>query len=107
MIYACQDREFDSSHGLHSIPSRLGVARALLLSRLFHIIAVVLLVAVGSLAEQGVVYGLGVLTIVVLLVYEHSIVTPRDLSRVNVAFFTLNGLVSLAFMTAVVVQAVI
>ena len=107
MIYACQDREFDSSHGLHSIPSRLGVARALLLSRLFHIIAVALLVAVGSLAEQGVVYGLGVLTIVVLLVYEHSIVTPRDLSRVNVAFFTLNGLVSLAFMTAVVVQAVI
>lgn len=106
-IYACQDYDFDRSRGLHSIPGRFGISRALLLSRAFHGLAVLLLVAVGFLAQQGMVYGVGVLTIVVLLVYEHSIVSPEDLSRVNVAFFTLNGLVSLAFMAAVVIQAVI
>jgi 4-hydroxybenzoate polyprenyltransferase len=107
IIYACQDRDFDERAGLYSIPKSLGVARALLTSRAFHVATVGLLVAVGYVGELGWIYALGVLCVVGLLAYEHSLVRPDDLSRVNLAFFTLNGLVSLVFMTAVVLQTVI
>ena len=107
IIYACQDRDFDVRHGLFSLPQRLGIRRALLLSRSFHAVTLLLLAAVGFLASLGWVYALGVLCVLVLLVYEHSLVHPGDISKVNMAFFMLNGLVSLVFMTAVVVQTVI
>jgi 4-hydroxybenzoate polyprenyltransferase len=107
IIYACQDYHFDQRHGLHSLPARLGVRRALILSRWLHALAVLLLLSVGYLGGLGWVYLMGVLCVLLLLVYEHSLVKPDDLSRVNLAFFTLNGLVSLAFMGAVVLQTVL
>ncbi|MBI4602932.1 MAG: UbiA family prenyltransferase [Planctomycetes bacterium] len=107
VIYACQDQDFDERRGLHSIPRRLGIRRALLVSRGLHVITVVLLASVGLLGGLGVAYAAGVASVAALLLYEHSLVKPGDLSRVDVAFFTLNGLVSLVFMAAVVVQTVI
>jgi len=107
VIYSCMDREFDTSYGLHSIPRHLGVARALLLTRLFHLTAVLLLIAVGVLAELGTAYIVGIVCVILLLAYENSLVRPNDLSRVNVAFFTMNGMVSLVFMAAVIVQTVL
>ena len=104
VIYACQDRDFDVGRGLHSIPARLGVSRALALARTFHVVALALLASLGWIAGFGAAYWAGVACVAALLVYEHSIVSPRDLSRVNVAFFTLNGLVSLVFMSAVVIE---
>ncbi len=107
VIYACQDHEIDRMMGLHSIPRRLGVARALRVSRLFHVVTLALLAAVGIQGGLGFVYACGVACVGSLLLYEHSLVKPDDLSRVNVAFFTLNGLVSLVFMAAVVTETVI
>jgi 4-hydroxybenzoate polyprenyltransferase len=107
VIYACQDHDFDRAMGLRSIPGRLGIRGALGLARVFHVVTVALLVAVGYLAQLGVVYVAGVACVAALLLYEHSLVKPNDLSRVNVAFFTLNGLVSLVFMTAVILQTLI
>ncbi|MCH2375354.1 MAG: putative 4-hydroxybenzoate polyprenyltransferase [Planctomycetes bacterium] len=107
IIYACQDREFDVRNGLHSIPARLGTERALRLTRYFHTIAVALLVCVGWLASLGLPYAIGVVCVAVILAYENSLVKPNDLSKVNVAFFTLNGLVSMVFMAAVIAQTVL
>lgn len=107
IIYACQDREFDAASGLHSIPRRLGVAGALLVTRLLHLVAVILLVAVGLEAGMGWIYAVGVGCVILLLVYENSLVRADDFSRVNVAFFTMNGLVSLVFMSSVVLQTVL
>ena len=96
LIYACQDAAHDREMGLHSIPARLGAAGALRLARLLHAVSVALLVWVGGLNPHlGWIYATGLALAVGLLVYEHGIVRPDDLSRVNVAFFTLNGLVSL------------
>ena len=96
-IYACQDADFDRSHGLHSLPVRLGVARALLLSRLFHALAVLLLLALYALTPLHPVYLFGVFAVTALLAYEHSLVRADDLSRVDVAFFTLNGWISVGY----------
>ena len=96
-IYACQDADFDRSHGLHSLPARLGVARSLLLSRLFHALAVLLLLALYALTPLHPVYLFGVFTVTALLAYEHSLVRADDLSRVDVAFFTLNGWISVGY----------
>lgn len=98
VIYACQDVEFDRAHGLHSIPQRIGVRNALRLAALSHSVMVAFLVALGVSAPLGRVYFAGVAGIAVLLVYEHSIVRPDDLSRVNLAFFQMNILISLGLM---------
>jgi 4-hydroxybenzoate polyprenyltransferase len=107
IIYACQDVEADRRQGLFSLPRRLGLAGALLVSRLFHLLTAGLLVSIGILGGYGVPYYVGVAVVAFLLAYEQCLVSPRDLSRVNVAFFSLNGLVSLFFMAAVVVQAMV
>jgi 4-hydroxybenzoate polyprenyltransferase len=104
IIYACQDVEFDRSAGLHSIPARLGVARALLISRVFHFMTVALLAGAGLLGRLGPIYGAGVAAVALLLAYEQSLVRPGDLSRLGQAFFTVNGLVSLGFFAAVAIQ---
>lgn len=101
VIYACQDVDFDRRNRLFSTPSRLGIRRALWISRALHATAVVLLVATGlgiGGEPLGVLYYVGVTLVAALLVHEQSLVRADDLSRVNVAFFTLNGCVSLAFM---------
>ncbi len=95
LIYACQDVAFDRAEGLCSVPARLGVATALWLARAFHALTVLALLGVGFVAQMGPVYLAGVAAVALLLAVENALVHPRDLSRVNVAFFTVNGLVSL------------
>jgi 4-hydroxybenzoate polyprenyltransferase len=93
LIYACQDTEFDRRAGLHSVPARLGVATALWLARGFHVLAAAALIGVGLAAGLGAWYYGGVACVAVLLLVENAIVHPDDLSRVNLAFFTVNGIV--------------
>jgi 4-hydroxybenzoate polyprenyltransferase len=99
VLYACQDIEFDRREGLRSIPVRFGVANALLISRLMHVVAVAALTSVGYLAGLGRVYGVGVVLVAVLLVYEQSLVRADDLSQVKRAF-DLNGWVGLLYLAA-------
>jgi 4-hydroxybenzoate polyprenyltransferase len=95
VIYACQDIDFDRREGLHSIPRRWGLARALLFARLLHLLMLSALVAVGCLLSLGYLYYVGVGVTGLLLGYEHSLVRADDLSRVNRAFFTVNGCISI------------
>jgi 4-hydroxybenzoate polyprenyltransferase len=97
VIYACQDFEFDTTEGLYSIPRRLGVSRALLVARLLHVAMIGCLLALVMAFHLGVLSLAGVVAVVALLIYEHGLVKPHDLSRVNAAFFTVNGYVSLLF----------
>lgn len=96
-IYACQDEAFDRAEGLHSLPARLGTRRALVLARVFHVIAVALLAAVYALAPLHPIYLAGVGVVAGLLIYEHSLVRADDLSRIDAAFFTVNGWISLGY----------
>jgi 4-hydroxybenzoate polyprenyltransferase len=96
-IYACQDEAFDRAEGLHSLPARLGTRRALVLARFFHVIAVALLAAVYALAPLHPLYLAGVAVVAGLLIYEHSLVRADDLSRIDAAFFTVNGWISLGY----------
>jgi 4-hydroxybenzoate polyprenyltransferase len=97
IIYSCQDYEFDTAEQLFSIPRVMGIARALQLARVFHLAMVICLVAlVWALHLNGLALA-GVAAVVLLLLYEHSLVKPNDLSRVNAAFFTMNGYVSVLF----------
>jgi 4-hydroxybenzoate polyprenyltransferase len=105
LIYACQDEGFDRAAGLGSIPARWGAARALAVSAGLHVVTAAGLVAFGALLGLGVVYYAGVAAIAGTLVYEHRIVSADDLSRVNKAFFDLNGWVSLLFGVCAVVEA--
>lgn len=95
IIYALQDEEFDKSQGLRSLPETIGAARALAVSRLCHVLAVACLAWGGAWVGAGPVYYAGVAAAGLLLAYEQSLVKPDDLSRVNMAFFTLNGFVSI------------
>ncbi|MEZ5364556.1 MAG: UbiA-like polyprenyltransferase [Bryobacterales bacterium] len=97
IIYSCQDAEFDRAAGLRSIPARLGVRRALMLSRLFHVAMIAVLVWLWSLMHLGWAGLLGVVAVAALLVWEHSLVSADDLSKVDAAFFTVNGYVSVLF----------
>jgi len=100
IIYSCQDIRFDQSVGLHSVPRRWGIGRALLLSRLLHLGMILALLGVGRILGLGVIFLLGVLGTAALLAYEHSLVRADDLSRVNRAFFTVNGYVSIFLLLA-------
>ncbi len=104
IIYSLQDVDFDKKMGLFSLPSRLGTGRALAISRLFHACMVGLLAWFGILAGLGAVYFVGVVLIGVFLAYEQSLVSPNDLSRLNTAFFTLNGVVSILLLAFVAVD---
>ena len=97
LIYACQDIEFDRRIGIHSIPQRFGVAPALFGSVACHLAMVVLLIAVIRLENLGWLAAAGLATMAGLLAYEHWIVRPSDLSRLNAAFFNVNGYISLLF----------
>jgi 4-hydroxybenzoate polyprenyltransferase len=97
VIYACQDFEFDRSEGLHSIPKRFGIGRALTIARLLHAAMIVSLIALAISFHLGPLSVAGIVAVVLLLTYEHGLVKAHDLSRVNAAFFTVNGYVSLLF----------
>jgi 4-hydroxybenzoate polyprenyltransferase len=102
IIYACQDAGFDVTRGLHSIPARLGVPRALGLSKWLHAATIGMLAALPRLVpELGWIYWLAVAAVVILLVWEHWLVTPADLSRVNQAFFTANAAIGLMLLAAI------
>jgi 4-hydroxybenzoate polyprenyltransferase len=100
IIYSLQDREFDRTQGLYSIPVRFGVVAALRLSTLFHLGTIAFLALVGLAAEMGLIYWLGFLTVALVLLWEHRIVTPTDLSRINRAFFDLNAYISIGYFFA-------
>ncbi len=94
IIYALQDTEFDRQVGLHSIPAAVGNAKALVISRLSHIVMVGLLVAFGHIAHLHAIYDAGVVFVAALVTYEQSLVKADDLSKLNFAFFSLNGYIS-------------
>jgi 4-hydroxybenzoate polyprenyltransferase len=97
VLYACQDHEFDRGAGLHSIPVRFGLPGALRLARGLHVLAVGAMLGLGVVADLQAVYFVGVVAIAGLLVHEHRLVRPDDLTQVNTAFMTMNSLVSVAF----------
>jgi 4-hydroxybenzoate polyprenyltransferase len=97
IIYALQDVEFDQSQKLYSIPSWLGKEKALRVSEILHLLSAACVVAAGRFGHFGVLYWIGVLVFIGCLVYQHSIVKPNDLRRVNIAFMTMNGIASVVF----------
>ncbi len=102
LIYACQDADFDRREGLRSVPARWGITGALRLSRWLHAGMIAALIGLGGMADLGGVYFTGVAATAAMLVYEHSLVRPNDLSRVNRAFFTVNGCISLFLCAATI-----
>jgi len=97
ILYACQDVQFDEDAGLHSIPRYLGIPRSLWIARAFHLIMLLLLIALLPAFALGKVAFAGVAAVALLLLYEHSLVKPDDLSKLNAAFFTMNGVISVIF----------
>ena len=97
VIYACQDRDYDRSHDLHSVPRFFGIARALVIARLFHLIMLGLLIAMVAVFGLGKLAIIGVIAVAALLLYEHLLVRHDDLSKLNAAFFTMNGVISVVF----------
>lgn len=102
VLYSLQDIGFDRQQRLRSIPARLGVRGALVVSALLHVVTVACLAGAGLVIERGAMYMIGVLLVASLLIYEHAIVKPSDLSRIDKAFFDLNGYVSLGFLAFVI-----
>jgi 4-hydroxybenzoate polyprenyltransferase len=102
LIYACQDIDFDRREGLHSVPARFGAATALRLAQLCHVLTVLSLAAIPIYVPLGWPYWVGLAAVTALFVYEHSLVSPRDLSRAGVAFFNVNGYISLIVLAATV-----
>ena len=94
LIYACQDIEFDRKHGVHSVAARFGVKAALEWSIIAHAITILLLILLGVMMSLGLLYWLGLAVATLLLTYEHSLVRADDLSRLNVAFFNMNGYIA-------------
>jgi len=98
VLYACQDVEFDKSAGLHSIPKKFGIAKALGIARGMHLLMVALLIWLATTFHLAWPAWVGIAIVALLLGYEHSLVKPNDLSKMNAAFFTVNGYISLLFL---------
>lgn len=105
IIYACQDIEFDLRIGLHSVPRRFGITGALAISLVFHILTIGLFLLFGHLAGCGIIYMGFIAVIAMILLVEHMVVTPKSLELIGVAFFTLNGFVSMLFYLAVILDS--
>jgi 4-hydroxybenzoate polyprenyltransferase len=101
IIYACQDMDYDRQAGLFSLPQSIGIRSALLVSTIFHIFMLGLLILLAMVFHLGTLTFVGIAVVGVLLVYEHSLVKPHDLSRVNAAFFNVNGFIGLLLLLAV------
>ena len=107
ILYSCMDVEFDRKNKLNSIPQKFGVETALCIASISHGLMIVLLFALlQPVNELGVLYGAGVFIVAGLLVYEHSLVCPDDLSKINIAFFNVNGVISMGLMVFVVADCV-
>ena len=107
VLYALQDVAFDRETGLHSIPAALGEARALTASRVLHAATVIALAAVGAAVDASWMYWLGVVVVAALLLYEHSLVNANDLSKLDAAFFTMNGIISVTFFGFVLAERLV
>ena len=105
LFYSLFDVDVDRREGLHSIATRFGTGGVFWGARLFHALTVVLLALVGFARDLGVAYWLGVAAVAVLLAVEHALVSPRDLRRLNAAFFTMNGVISVVFFAFVLAEA--
>ena len=97
IIYSLQDESFDKEQKLQSIPAIFGTRRALILSAFFHLVSVGMILAIGFIYPFGSIYWTGAVIFTLMIIYQHIIVKPKDLSRVNLAFFTLNGIASILF----------
>ncbi len=104
ILYALQDVAFDRANKLFSLPAALGAPRALNVARALHVGTVLLLALVGWATGGGPLYALGVAVVAILLAYEHSLVKPDDLSKLDAAFFTMNGIISISFFTCVLLE---
>ena len=106
IFYALQDTEFDRAQGLHSVPARMGVPHALAIARALHVLTVVALAAVGFAVQAGAVYFAGVAVAAGILAWEHSLVSADDQSRLDAAFFNMNGILSVTFFLFVLAERV-
>ena len=97
VLYACQDYDFDQQAGLHSVPRHWGIKNALWIARVFHLVMLGLLIGLLLAFGLGKVTGAGIIAVTLLLAYEHSLVSSDDLSKLNAAFFTMNGVISVVF----------
>lgn len=107
ILYALQDVAFDRANALHSLPAAIGERRALTVSRVLHTITVGCLAAVGVAVGGGTLFAIGVAVAAALLCYEHTLVRADDLSRLDAAFFTMNGVISIAFLGFVLVERLV
>ncbi|MGH3060590.1 MAG: UbiA family prenyltransferase, partial [Gaiellaceae bacterium] len=106
ILYALFDLDFDRAHGLHSLPARFGPRAAFAAARACHVATVGFLVLAGLGLDVDVLYWLGVAAVGALLAYEHSLVSPADTRRLDAAFFTLNGVISVTFFAFVLADVV-
>nr|WP_248930851.1 UbiA-like polyprenyltransferase [Paenibacillus hamazuiensis] len=107
VIYACQDIDFDRQEGLHSIPSRFGLKNSLLLARLFHIATAIGLIALFFMTTLSWWYLFGLIIAYIILAYEHRLVSPQDMSKLNTAFFTMNGILSMVMFCFTLIDLVV
>ncbi len=98
IFYALQDIEFDRKVGLHSIPAKFGIRKAIFFSRIFHTLTFIFLILTGIYGNLGIVYYIGLIILTVFLIYEHNLIKENDLSKINKAFFTVNGFISILYM---------
>ena len=98
VLYACQDFEHDRAAGLYSLPQSIGIPAAFIAARVMHLAMLALLIWFGLLFQFKVIGWLGIAAVALLLAYEHSLVSPRDLRRLNAAFFTMNGVIATVFL---------
>src|SRR4029077_7027602 len=107
VLYACQDIEFDRANDLNSIPQALGIRRALAVARTLHLLMLGLLLALVIVFGLGKLAIAGIVVVALLLAYEHSLVSPDDLSKLNAAFFTMNGVIAVVFFVFVAADLLI
>ncbi|USG63516.1 putative 4-hydroxybenzoate polyprenyltransferase [Brevibacillus ruminantium] len=107
IMYACQDAEFDTKEGLYSMPSRFGIQKALLIARACHVVTFFGLLSLYMIANLSIWFLIGVLISGAILLYEHTLVKPTDLSKLDVAFFNMNGILSLVMFTFTMIDLVI
>lgn len=107
IIYACQDYNFDKENNLYSIPRKFGIKNALNISRLFHILTIGFLILLGGFIQTSIIYWLCIIFVGAMLLYEQSLVKHNDLSKVNMAFFTINGWVSIGFFVFILLEKLI
>jgi 4-hydroxybenzoate polyprenyltransferase len=106
IIYASQDIAIDQKEKLHSIPAHFGLARALSISSALHLVTIACLIVLGAVLSLGPIYWTGALLVAVMLFYEHSLVKPNDLSKVDAAFFNINGYVSIAAFVSILLDKI-